>query len=248
MSLPEMPKEPVKPKAEPKPPPRTRNAAFRRQPQSAKPRAAAPPPPRWLDWMMRLQAIAQNGLTFSTNPYDVERYTAIRQIAGEMLAAGSGAEVSLISGLLGADTGYATPKVDVRGVVFRQDTLLLVRECSEGRWSLPGGWADVGESPAESVVREIYDESGFQTRAVKLLAVFDRSKHGHEPPYPFHIYKLFFLCALLGGEARTSPETDAVGFFGEHELPELLMSRVTPGQIRRLFAHHRQPDLPADFD
>jgi ADP-ribose pyrophosphatase YjhB (NUDIX family) len=198
--------------------------------------------------MARLQAIAQNGLTFSTNPYDVDRYTAIRQTATEMLAAGSGAEVSLIGGLLGADTGYATPKVDVRGVVFRQDALLLVRERSDGRWSLPGGWADVGESPAESVVREVYDESGFRTRAVRLLAVFDRSKHGHEPPHPFHVYKLFFQCDILGGDARESMETDAVGFFGQHEIPELSIARVTPGQIRRLFERHRQPELPADFD
>jgi ADP-ribose pyrophosphatase YjhB (NUDIX family) len=204
--------------------------------------------PRWLDWMTRLQAIAQNGLTFSVNAYDTERYQAIRQIAAEMLAAGSGADVALIADLLARDTGYATPKVDTRGVVFRGDTLLLVRERTDGRWSLPGGWADVGESPAESVTREILDESGFQTRPVKLLALFDRAKHPHEPPFAFHVYKLFFLCSITGGDTRTSAETDAVGFFGEKEIPQLSISRITPGQIQRFFEHHRQPDLPADFD
>jgi ADP-ribose pyrophosphatase YjhB (NUDIX family) len=198
--------------------------------------------------MTRLQAIAQNGLTFATNTYDEERYSAIRQIAAEMLAAGAGADVAVIRDILERDSGYATPKVDVRGVVFRDDKLLLVRERAEGRWSLPGGWADVGESPTESVVREVLDESGFQTEPVKLLAVLDRSKHPHVPPLPFHVYKLFFLCRPLGGEAKTSFETDAVDFFAENEMPELSISRILPAQIRRFFEHNRQPDLPTEFD
>ena len=197
---------------------------------------------------MRLQAIAQTGLTYATSVYDTERYTALRQLAAEMLAAGSGAEPSATLALLSRDSGYATPKVDVRGAVFRDEKVLLVRERSDGRWSLPGGWADVGESPSESVVREILDESGFQTEAVKLAAVFDRHKHPHQPAFPFHVYKLFFLCRLLGGEARASYETDEVGFFGEGELPELSAGRVTAGQIQRLFQHHRQPGLPTEFD
>jgi len=206
------------------------------------------PRPRWLDWMTRLQAIAQIGLTYAANDYDTERYNAIRQIAAEMLAAGSGAEVSAVRDLLSSDSGYATPKVDVRGVVFRDGKLLMVRERQEGRWSLPGGWADVGESPAESVVREICEESGFTTRVAKVLAVFDRAKHPHEPPFPFHVYKLFFMCHILAGEATTSAETDAVGFFGETEIPPLSVSRVTSSQIQRCFEHHRNPELPADFD
>ncbi|MGO8677358.1 MAG: NUDIX hydrolase [Limisphaerales bacterium] len=204
--------------------------------------------PRWLNWAMRLQAVAQNGLTYAANDYDTERYNAIRQIAAEMLAAGSGAEVSAVSGLLSHETGYATPKVDVRGVVFREEKLLLVRERAEGRWSLPGGWADVGESPAECIVREIREESGLEARAVKLLAALDRSKHPHDPPFAFHVYKLFFLCHILGGEPKASPETDAVGFFGEAEIPTLSTTRVTPRQIQRCFEHFRNPSLAADFD
>ena len=203
---------------------------------------------RWLEWSQRLQAIAQNGLTFAQDSYDIERYRAVRQIAAEMLAQGSGLEHAVILGLLEKETGYATPKVDVRGVVFRESKLLLVREKSDGRWTLPGGWADVCASPAENVEREVREEAGFVTRASKILAVFDRSKHPHEPPFAFHIYKIFLLCSIIGGKATPSSETDAVGFFGEAEIPELSITRVTPAQIRRMFEHHRVPDLPTDFD
>ncbi len=203
---------------------------------------------RWLDWSKRLQAIAQNGLTFARDHYDIDRYQAVREIVAEMLTTGSGQNISVIRGLLGQDTGYTTPKVDVRGVVFREDKILLVRERSDGKWTLPGGWADVCASPAKNVVREIFEEAGFQTRATKLLAVFDRSQHPHDPPFPFHVYKMFFLCTITGGAAKTSSETDGVEFFAETSLPDLSLTRVTPGQIKRLFEHLRAPHLPADFD
>ena len=202
----------------------------------------------WLDWTKRLQAIAQNGLTFAQDHYDIERYQAVREIVAEMLATGSGQDISIIRGLLGRDTGYTTPKVDVRGVVFREDKILLVRERSDGKWTLPGGWADVCASPAENVVREIREESGFETKATKLLAVLDRSRHPHEPQFPFHVYKMFFQCALTGGAAKTSSETDGVEFFAEAGLPDLSLTRVTPGPIKRLFEHQRTPNLPTDFD
>jgi ADP-ribose pyrophosphatase YjhB (NUDIX family) len=203
---------------------------------------------RWVEWGKRLQAIAQNGLTFARDPYDIERYKEIQLIVAEMLEAGSGLEQSVILGFLEKETDYATPKVDVRGVVFREDKLLLVRERADGKWTLPGGWADVRATPAENVVREVYEESGFATRAEKILAVFDRSKHPHEPPFAVHIYKMFVLCTITGGEARTSAETDAVGFFGENEIPALSVSRVTSAQIARMFEHHREPELATDFD
>jgi ADP-ribose pyrophosphatase YjhB (NUDIX family) len=202
----------------------------------------------WLDWSRRLQAIAQNGLNYARDPYDVERYTSVRDVAAEMVAAASGAEIRVVKDLLGKETGHATPKVDVRGVVFLENKLLLVRERSDGRWTLPGGWADIGESPSESVVREIREESGYETRCARLLAVLDRSKHPHEPPFLFHIYKLFILCQIMGGTAVTSFETDQVAFFGENEIPELSINRVTTGQIKRMFEHLRNPHLPPDFD
>ena len=207
-----------------------------------------PAHPRWLEWSTRLRTIAQNGLTYARDPHDVERYTAVRQIAAEMVAAASGAEIPLVRDLLGKDTGHATPKVDVRGVVFRKDRILLVKERSDGRWTLPGGWADVGESPTEAVVREVREESGYRTRCVKLLAVLDRSKHPHEPPFLFHVYKLFIRLEIVGGAAATSSETGQVAFFGETEIPELSITRVTPWQVKRMFEHLRNPNMPTDFD
>ncbi|MGC9947025.1 MAG: NUDIX hydrolase [Bryobacteraceae bacterium] len=203
--------------------------------------------PTWLDWARRLQAIAQTGLAYSPNQYDLERYEAVREIAAEMLAQGSASPIAPIRGVFAGQAGYATPKVDVRGAVFREDRILLVLEREDGGWTLPGGWADVGESPADATVREVREESGYQTRAVKLLALYDRNRHGH-PPIPFHAYKLFFRCALIGGEAAASHETSAVDWFAEDGLPALSTSRVTAAQIHRFFEHSRNPPWPTDFD
>lgn len=212
-------------------------------------RESVPQEPAWLRWARELQAIAQIGLTYATeNHFDVERYTRIREIAAEIMAAGGGVKTGAILALWDRERGYATPKVDVRGVVFRDDAILLVREVADGGWTLPGGWADVNESPGESVVREVREESGYETRPVKLLAVYDRSKHGHTPLFPFHVYKLFIRCELTGGGPTTSRETSAVGFFAEHDLPDLSPSRITPAQVRRMFEHHRHPEWAADVD
>ncbi len=202
---------------------------------------------KWLEWAQRLQALAQNGLTFANDPFDQERYEAIRDIAAEMMAAQTEMDVDAIKLLMTQETGYQTPKVDSRGAVFRDGQILLVRERADGRWSLPGGWIDVHESPGEAVVREIQEESGYTTKALKLLAVFDKNKHDH-PPTIYHTYKLFFLCELLGGSPTHTIETDGVGFFPEDALPELSVTRVTAGQIARLFEHYRHPDWPTDFD
>jgi ADP-ribose pyrophosphatase YjhB (NUDIX family) len=204
--------------------------------------------PRWLAWSTRLQAIAQTGLTFAQDPYDIERYKAIREIAAEMLATGADMDLTVVRNMLSKDDGYATPKVDVRGVVFRENKLLLVKEKSDGKWTLPGGWADVCESPAGNVVREIFEETGFQTRATKVLALFDRTLHQHEPPFPFHVYKLFIRCEIIGGTATISNETDAVEFFAEDAIPELSSTRITAGQIRCAFEHLKNPERPTDFD
>ncbi len=202
---------------------------------------------RWLEWGKQLQAIAQNGLTFSENPYDIERYKSLQAIAAEILATYSNVEPSYVLDLFTQEVGYATPKVDVRGVVFRDNTLLFVKEREDGCWTLPGGWGDVGESPSEAVVREVYEESGYHTRAIKLLAVYDRNKHGH-PPHRDYIYKFFIQCELLGGSPSSNIETDGVEFFGENEIPELSLTRVMPAQVARLFEHYRHPEWPTDFD
>jgi len=207
-----------------------------------------PPSPQWLEWSRKLQAIAQNGLLFTRDPYDRERYEAIRAIAAGIMSAGAGEPLEVVAGLFSGQVGYATPKVDVRGVAFRDDKILLVRESQDGLWTLPGGWADPNESPSESVTREVFEESGFQSRATKLLAVFDRAKHHHLPLHPFHVYKLFIRCEIQSGEAKPSLETLEVGFFAENSIPDLSIARVTPGQIARCFQHLRHPEWSTDFD
>jgi len=204
--------------------------------------------PPWLEWARRLQAIAQNGLTYSQNPFDKERYEAVRRVAAEMMAAGSDTALEKVLDLFKGNAGYMTPKVDTRGVVFRDGSILLVKELLDQKWTLPGGWADVNEAPSVAVVREIREEAGFETRAVKLLAVYDRTKQGHVPPHPFSAYKLFFRCKITGGEPAGSIETSGAAFFKENEIPELSLARVTPAQIARMFEHYRHPEWPTDFD
>ena len=207
--------------------------------------------PSPLDWSRRLQAIAQTGLEFARDPYDVERYHAVRQLAAEMVAAqGSGLSTAEAVDLFARDSGYTTPKVDVRAVIFdAEGRILLVRERSDSFWTLPGGWADVGVSPAENVVREVREEAGVEVRAVKVLAVYDRDRHPH-PPMRQHVYKLFVRCEIVGGELlQETPETRGAEFFAEDAIPaELSTGRVTASQIHRFFEHHRQPGLPTDFD
>src|ERR1700751_5484549 len=181
--------------------------------------------PKWVGWARKLQAIAQTGLHFTESEYDRQRYQTILDLSVEIFSEYSGEPASVVNRLFENQTGYATPKVDVRGVVFRDKRLLLVRERADGLWTLPGGWADVNDAPSEAVEREILEESGFSATAERLLSVFDRAKHGNVPPFPFHVYKLFILCRLLGGEAKTSMETTATGFFAENEIPALSISR-----------------------
>ncbi len=207
--------------------------------------------PEWLLRAREIQAIAQTGLAFTRDPYDRERYEALRALAARMMAAGGRHDEGRLLALFTDERGYATPKVDVRGAVFDgQSRLLMVRETADaGRWTLPGGWADVNQTASECVLREIREESGFEARIIKLALLHDRGRQGHHPTGPFSIYKLFFLCALSGGSALTSLETSEVRFFAEHQIPsELSTGRTLPHQVARLFAHHRAPGLPTEFD
>jgi ADP-ribose pyrophosphatase YjhB (NUDIX family) len=203
--------------------------------------------PQWIEWAQRLQALAQNGLTFNTNPYDVSRYEAVQAIAAEILSEYSQTDESVVLDLFKKQSGYATPKVDTRGVIFQGDKILLVKELLDGLWTFPGGWADVTESPSIAVQREVREEAGLLVRPVKLLSVYDRNKHGH-PPYPFSIYKLFFLCEITGQAPADTLETASATFYGEDEIPALSIDRCTPEEVTRMFEHHRHPDWPTDFD
>jgi ADP-ribose pyrophosphatase YjhB (NUDIX family) len=200
-----------------------------------------------LAWARKVRAIAQDGLTFSKDPYDLERYRQLAELAESVLHTELAIPQESAAQFWKGEYGYATPKVEVRGAVFADGRVLLVRERSDGRWTLPGGWVDVNDSPAHAVEREILEESGFRARAVKLAALVDKNRHPH-PPSVHHIYKLLFLCELLGGSATVSQETDAVDFFALDALPELSRGRILESQIARLYQHHEQPGLPTDFD
>jgi ADP-ribose pyrophosphatase YjhB (NUDIX family) len=203
-----------------------------------------------LGWAKKLRGIAQTGLSYTQNQYDIERYRSVRQIAAEIMAAdSSGMSSTEFVDLFTSEVGYATPKVAIRAAVFSDNRLLLVRERGEGAWSLPGGWADVGVSPSLVAVHEVKEESGYDVIARKLAAVYDQdnNRHGH-PPMPFHVYTLFFLCELVGGTAKTSIETDAVSFFAEDCIPRLSLPRVTPEQITHIFGHYLHPEWPTSFD
>jgi ADP-ribose pyrophosphatase YjhB (NUDIX family) len=204
--------------------------------------------PPWLNIARELRAIAQTGLTFTSDRFDRQRYVRLRELAAALLAQGSGGDPGAILGILLEDRGYATPKVDVRGAAFVEGRVLLVREISDGKWTLPGGWADVNQTAAECVVREIAEESGFEARALKLAAVHDYQRSNRPSRHLDSIYKLFFICEIVGGAARASDETSEVAFFARDALPPLSLGRTTAAQIERMFLHAEHPDLAADFD
>jgi len=203
--------------------------------------------PTHLDLARRLLALSQTGLHFCQEEYDRERYREIAQIGAQLLALDPSQDADAIRKAWFVEDGYATPKIDVRGAVFRDETVLLVRERVDGKWTLPGGWADVNDSPSYAVEKEIEQESGFTARAVKLAAVYDRNKHNH-PAFLFHVWKMFFICEITGGEPRLSYETTGVEFFPLQSLPELSTGRTTEAQIRRAYEHHVNRGLATEFD
>ena len=212
--------------------------------------AGSPTEPRWLLWAREMQALAQTGIAFTRDQYDRERYQQLRALAAQIMAEHTGMAMPDIEVMFTQQTGYATPKLGVRGAVFQDDRILLVRETAdEHRWTLPGGWADVNESPSEAVAREVREEAGLDVRPYKLASVWDRARHQHEVADAFHVWRLFFLCEIIGGEPQTGPETSEVAFFAEHELPVALSTRrVLLPQIQLMFDHMRRPGLPTEFD
>jgi len=203
--------------------------------------------PQWLIWAKQLQAIAQTGLTYTKDVYDKERYEALRQISVDILASYTAMNKEQIVLAFASEKGYATPKADIRSVVFQDNKILLVREKSDGCWSLPGGWGDIGLSPSEVAVKEVQEESGFDVVAERLLAILDMKFHNH-PPAPFHVYKFFIQCAITGGNAKIGVETSDVGFFARDQLPELSLERNTPEQIRLMFEFLDHPNKEAIVD
>ena len=202
---------------------------------------------QWVKWIEHLQAIAQNGLTYTKNWYDRERYLQLRCVTADMAADYSSMTFSEVKQLFSDETGYATPKLEVRAAVFKGDKILMVQESADNRWSLPGGWADVNGSPAESACREVLEESGLVVKARRLIALHDRRKHDYPPALP-HVYMCLFLCDIISGELTTSYETNAVDFFAQDEIPPLSSRRINNDHITLCFEARHQRDEKTLFD
>jgi ADP-ribose pyrophosphatase YjhB (NUDIX family) len=202
--------------------------------------------PKWLDWTREIFSIAKSGLAYSKNAFDLKSYERLLEINAEIIASQSALERESILKSFSMQAGYATPKIDVRGAVFRDGKLLLVQEQADGKWAMPGGWADVGDLPSAMVEREVREESGLNVRAVKVVAIYDANRA--EPLEFYHAYKIIFLCEYIDGETRPSMETLAVDFFDPADLPPLSLSRTNKRMIEEVLAHVNNPTRPAAFD
>ncbi len=203
--------------------------------------------PKWLEWAREIQAISQTGLTFAHNEYDVERNEKLAGIAAEIIDTYSQYEKEQLVHDFLDQSGYATPKIDVRGAVIRAGKILLVKEKMDGKWCMPGGWVDVGDAPAYAVAREVREESGFEVKPVKVLAVIDANRSGR-PLSLYHAFKIIFLCEITGGQATTSMETDAVDFFDFDHVPELSPNRTNEKHLAEVREHLLDTERPTAFD
>lgn len=209
--------------------------------------------PQWLVWAREIYSLSQSGLTYSANQYDIERYKRLQAITAEIISSQSELSKESVLDSFSMQAGYITPKVDVRGAVVRDGKILLIQERADGKWAIPGGWADLGDSPASVAEREVWEESGYRVKAEKVAAVIDANRI--EPMEFYHAYKIIFLCRLLDGEPRTSEavlrtsyETLAVDFFDLEHLPPLSIYRTSQSMVEEVFAHVEHPDRPTAFD
>lgn len=209
-------------------------------------------PTDWLLIAQRLQALAQTGLTYATGEYDLERYHEVHALSMQMLANLTGEPVGQLDALFASETNYPTPKVDVRAVIFRgvNEVLMVQEKMDHNRWTLPGGWADIGHTPFEVAVKEAREETGLHTAAVRLLALLDKQQHTH-PPQPWYVYKAFVLCRATGGAIQSDTnETAEVRWVHRDELDglELSTDRITHSQLEMMFGFAKNPDLPTLCD
>lgn len=202
---------------------------------------------KWLDWARRIQSISQTGLEFAHNEYDIERNKKLEKIAAEIVAEHSNLREAEILEIFLNQKGYATPKVDVRTAIVKDDKLLLVKEVSDGKWAMPGGWADVGDMPSQAAVREAKEESGFDIEVIKVVGIYDSNRRAENLEL-FHAVKIVFLCKITGGSAVPSFETPDVKFFAFDELPELSYNRTNSKHIGHILAHLKEPNLHTYFE
>ena len=201
---------------------------------------------RWLNWAIELQSLAQAGLTYSKDAYDIERFERIREISAEIVAHKSDIPIDKVKNLFCNETGYQTPKLDARAAIFNDRKILLVRE-NNGKWSLPGGWVDVNISVGENTVKEVKEESGLDVRAERIIAVQDRNKH-NLPQYAYGICKIFVLCSLIGGHFESNIETTGFDYFSIDDLPPLAEEKSNAEQIKMCFDAYKNDNWQVQFD
>jgi ADP-ribose pyrophosphatase YjhB (NUDIX family) len=199
--------------------------------------------PKWLDWAIKLQSIAQAGLAYSKDPYDIERFEEIREISVDIVSKHSDLESSIVKSLFCNETGYQTPIVDVRAVVCMDGKILLVKERSDGKWTLPGGWAEVNLSVKDNVIKEVREEAGLDVIPRKILAVLDRNRQ-NMPIIAYGVYKIF----VIGGCFQDNIETTDSGYYSIDDLPDLSVGRVTLDQLQLCFQSINNPSMEVAFD
>ena len=201
---------------------------------------------RWLAWAVELQSLAQAGLTYGKDGFDLERYARIREISAEILAHMTQLPVEKVTGLFCNETGYQTPKLDTRAAVFQDGKILLVQE-NDGLWSLPGGWSDVNITVGENIVKEVKEEAGLDVIPRRIIAVQDRAKH-NLPVYAYGVCKIFVQCDAAGGQFTPNLETTEARYFPPDQLPPLAEEKNTPAQIALCFEAYRSDTWAAQFD
>lgn len=201
----------------------------------------------WESWAAQLQSIAQAGLQYGHDSFDMERYERVREIAAEMMCAGTGIPVEKVKTLFCGDQGYQTPKLDTRAAIFdERGAVLLVKE-RNGKWSLPGGWVDYNLSVKENTIKEVKEEAGLDVEAVRVIAVQDREKH-NRPHYAYGVCKIFVECRILGGSFQENLETVDSGWFLQDELPPLAEEKNTKEQIEMCMDAHKKTYWEPLFD
>ena len=202
---------------------------------------------KWWHWAIEIQSLAQAGLAYTSNVYDIERYERLREISAEMISEKTNIPTEKVEELFCNETGYQTPKLDTRAAVFKENKILLTHE-NNGTWSLPGGWVDVLESIKSNTEKEVKEETGLDVEAVKVIAIQDRNKH-NIPVYAYGVCKVFVLCELIGGSFEENIETTEINYFSLNEIPEnLAKEKTTKEQIEMCFEAYKNKNWQTQFD
>lgn len=202
---------------------------------------------KWLTWATKMQSIAMAGLTYSKDKYDIERFEQLRDLSAEIVSEYADVEFEKVKDLLKCETGYLTPKVDVRAAIIKDNKILLVKESLDGLWSLPGGWADVNLSVSENAIKEAKEEAGADIIPKRIIAILDRNKH-NKPISMTSIYKIFVLCEYVDCTFESNTETEECELFSLNELPELSTGRINEKQIKMCFDTYNNINSDVIFD